>query len=175
MSIETRLANVERRLARTRLMNLGLLLGLTALVAGGAQSTQDTIRVKRLVIEDDGGNERVVIAGSEPVEGSETGVVAAGIWLKDAQGVVRLCSGVNSKNASYSQWRDVNGRTRVAALCSASGESSMQWLDAEGNLRIGGATLKNGDAAMMWLAPGNKSQIRVLTDKAGTAKFISGD
>ena len=43
------------------------------------------------------------------------------------------------------------------------------------NLRIGGATMNNGDAAMMWLAPGNKAQIRVLTDKAGTAKFLSGN
>jgi hypothetical protein len=82
MSIETRLANVERSLARTRLMNLGLLLGLSALIAGGAQSTSDKIVAKELSIVDNDGNERVVIAGDD------NGVASVRIF--DAEGIARI-------------------------------------------------------------------------------------
>jgi hypothetical protein len=167
MSIEARLDRVERSLARTRLMNLGLLLGLTALVAGGADSVQDSITVRRLAIVDEHGAERVILSADQGG--------AAGMWVKDASDRVRLSSGVSSNNASYSQWFDANGRSRLAAMCSPTGESSIQWRDAEGNLRIGGATQTNGEATMMWIAPGNKPQIRVFTDKSGAAKFYTGD
>ena len=65
--------------------------------------------------------------------------------------------------------------SQYSMVCNPNGESSVQWRDADGNLRIGSATQNSGDASMMWIAPGNKAQIRVLTDKEGTAKFLSGN
>lgn len=166
-TIEQRLASVERSLARTRLVNLGLLLGATALIAGGAQSTQDAITAKRLAIVDGEGRERIVLSGDD------NGTAA--IRVLDAQGVARISSGVASNNGSYTQWFDAEGRSRVAALCSQSGESSIQWRDANGKLRIGAATRNNGEGSMMWISPNGKPQIKVLTDESGTAKFLSGD
>ena len=146
---------------------LGLLLGLSALIAGGAQSTSDKIVAKELSIVDNDGNERVVIAGDD------NGVASVRIF--DAEGIARISSGVNKDNSSYTQWFDAAGKSRIAALCSPSGQSSVQWRDANGNVRIGGATMNNGDSTMMWMAPNGKPQIKVMTDTNGNAKFVSGD
>ena len=167
MQLEARLAKLERSLARTRLMNLALLLGLGLVVAGGAQSSSDEITTTRLTIVDEMGKERVVLSADQGG--------AAGMWVFDSEEKLRSVSGVAANNATISQWLDPQEHVRLSATCSPSGECSMQWRDAEDNLRIGGATLANGDATMMWIAPGNKPQIRVLTDKTGTAKFLSGD
>ena len=167
MNIETRLTSIERTLARTRLMNLGLLLAFTAVITGGAQSPQEIITAKQIVLVDGNGKERVVISGDD--EGM------AGMRIFDTEGVARVSSGVASNNSSYTQWFDAQGKSRLAALCSQSGECSLQWRDAQGNLRIGGATRNNGEGSMMWLAPNGKPQIKVMTDNSGTAKFISGD
>ena len=165
MDLETRIAAVESSLRRTRRTNLALLLGLTALVVGGAQSQPDILTARQINVVDAQGHERVIITGDD------NGM--AGVRIFDAAGQVRVSSGVAADNSSYTQWFDTEGRSRLAALCSQGG--SLQWRDADGRLRIGGATLLNGESSMMWLAPSGKPQIRVLTDGNGTAKFLSGD
>lgn len=167
MDIETRLSAVETSLRRTRLLNRALLLGVTVLVVGAAQETQDTITARHLVIKDADDHERVVITGDDKG--------MAGIRIFDAAGKTRVSSGVAPDGTSYTQWFDTEGHSRIAATCMTSGQASMQWRDADGRLRIGGATMLSGESSMMWLAPNGKPQIRVLTDSNGTAKFLSGD
>ena len=167
MSMEQRIESLERSLARTRRLNLGLLLGLSALVVGGARSEPEVLTARELVIVDGEGRRRVMLTGDD--QGM------AGLRIFDEDGVSRISSGVAANNASYTQWFDSQGRSRLAALCSQTGESSFQWRDADNRLRIGAATLNNGESSMMWIAPNGSRQIRMLTDANGLAKFVCGD
>jgi len=90
-SVEDRIATLERSLRRTRFTLRALILGVLLVVAvgfvqGGTQTT-DEVRTRRLVIVDDSGNERIVLAQDLPT-GQRTSR-ATGLTLFDDKGSER--------------------------------------------------------------------------------------
>ena len=78
-TLASRLDRVERSLSRVRGTNLVLIAALAALVVGGANSQQDTMSVRRLVVVDSNGKERLVLDGEDANK-------AAGLAWYDEEG-----------------------------------------------------------------------------------------
>lgn len=149
--IEDRIASLERSLRRARLTFRGVAVCLFLAVAvgftQGSAETTDEVRTRRLVIVDDDGHERIVLAQDPP--DTDRMVRAAGLTLFDAKG---------SERAGFSTMED---GSVVLALDAPAG------VGAPMRDRIGLKVYPDGSAYVMLIDNLTRAVVKLESDGSG--------
>ena len=150
MNLEHRVAMLEqtnRRHEQTNRRYRWCMIGLAALLlltvgVGAVQVGEDgQLVLKRLVIEDDEGRERIVLGTWATGQAS--------IQHLDANGKRRIDASTFSDGRAGITHFDANEKRRIAAATLADGNAAVWHYDANEKVRIGATTLADGNAAIV--------------------------
>ncbi len=138
---EGRIERLEREMRRLRswILVLGIVLA-TTFILGATQGTPDELTLRKLIIVDDDGKERIV-AG-------RTGGGGVGLTHYDRDGKVRIAAVTFPTGEANLSHYDGDGQMRIAAMTNANGEAAVYQLDRNGTVRISAQTLPDGSAML---------------------------
>lgn len=144
MNTTQRLERLERTVRRQRVA-IGLILaGLGLAVLGGMQELPVTeLALRKLVIVDDKGRERIVAEGGTKEPGVAT------LAHLDEHGIPRIFTGTFPGGTASLMVADKLGKGRLVAATYAGGSASLVCADAKEAIRIATGTRANGSAELM--------------------------
>ena len=136
-----RFEQLEREMRRLRSWILVLAIALIGGCAiGAAQGMPDELTLRKLIIVDGDGKERIV-AG-------RTGGGAVGLMHYDQDGKMRIAAVTFPTGEANLSHYDGDGQMRIAAMTNANGEAAVFQLDRNGKVRISAQTLPDGSAML---------------------------
>ena len=148
---EDRIERLEREMQRLRSWILVLAIALIAGCAlGAAQGMPDELTLRKLIIVDDDGKERIV-AG-------RAGGGAVALTHYDRDGQARIAAVTFPTGEANLSHYDGDGQMRIAAMTNANGEAAVSQLDRNGKVRISAQTLPDG-SAMLGLNDGKEQPV----------------
>ena len=154
MTIEQRMELLERTNRRWRRLACTMAVLIVAAVGiGAAQMNEDELVLRKLVIQDEEGRERIVL---------DTNRHGAGMTYYDANGKGRIESGTKVTGDAWTTHFDANGKKRIVSATYPSGNASIYHSDANGNTRIVSATLADGHASTFWSEYDANGKIQVV-------------
>ena len=158
MTIEERMEFLERTIRRWRRIACTMAVLVVAGVGiGAAQMNEDELRLRKLVIEDDKGGDRIVLDGVADI-------LTSRIHLRDEKGRDRIVLSASSIEATIVQL-DAKGNPRVRSSTLNHGTARIIHSDANGKTRISSGTFTDGLAGTTWLeydANGKRQPVKIL-------------
>ena len=163
MTIEQRMEHLEFEIERLNLRNrrwrrlactMAVLI-VASVGIGAAQMNEDELTLRKLVIQDEEGRDRIVLKTSER---------GAGIVHLDANGKMRISSDTNANGLAFTSLYDANGEVRISTMIVV-GLAKTSLSDANGEARIVSATSADGEAFTLWSeydANGKIQPVKVL-------------
>lgn len=187
--LDDRLQRLEKAIGRWRplaLFTLVLVLLLAAAVPFAGLLFSGTLsgKVKRLVVVDAEGRERIVLDGAtvelfnaegDPRLRLTTGKREGHLSVVGVGGHDRLQLGLDEHNAIRQVLRDKTERERITLSVDDAGRASGEYRDVLGRLRIEHVTYDRGDAASIWRDGRERQRIAALIEPEGAAKFLLSD
>ena len=174
MTIEQRMEHLEFEIERLNLRNhrwrrlactMAVLIG-AAVGIGAAQMNEDELTLKKLVIQDGEGRNRIVL---------DTNFLFAGITHYDANGKIRINSSTLASGYASTSLYDPNGKPRIRSGTLADGSTKTIYLDANGEERIGSGTTADGSTAIALSDANGEVRIRSGTYPSGNASMTHYD
>jgi hypothetical protein len=163
MDLEKRVARLERSSRGWRAIAIG---SLVTLMLGGAMAMRpadpDELTVRKLVIVDATGRQRIVLSGS-------------GMILADESEHPRIVMATLDNGAAAVQHFDADGRRRIATGTFPDGGASTLLLDTDRRVRLESGTYENGEARLAQFDPAGLPRLTAVTDGKGHATIEQSD
>jgi hypothetical protein len=157
MTIEERVARLERSNRRWRLLAVSALalLGTGGLLAM-RPAEPDELTLRKVVIVDAQGRQRVVLSGS-------------GLIFADSEEIPRIVMATLDNGASAIQHFDAAGRRRIATGTFPDGGASVLQMDTERRVRLESGTYPGGDARIAQFDASGLPRLTAVTGSDGAA------
>lgn len=163
MDLETRVSQLERSSRRWRAASICL---AAMAVLGGTLAMQsagpDELTLRKLVVVDADGRQRVVVSGS-------------GLIFADEQEHPRIVLATLDNGAAAVQHFDPEGRRRIAVGTFADGGASVLHLDPERRIRLESGTYPGGVARTTQFDASGLPRLTATTDARGHATVEHAD
>jgi len=165
MTIEERIEQLERTNRGWRRLACAMAVLILAVVSIAAMSKdEDELVLRKLVIQDEQGRQRIVMASKEGaahirsydadakmrIDVVTTRDGSASIEHYDANGKKRLAAGTLANEQAFVQHFDTNDKLRMVGGTTPDGKAAIQHNDANEQKRILTATLPDGSAVTAW-------------------------
>ena len=184
MTIEERMEFLERTIRRWRRIACTMaVLVVAAIGIGAAQMNEDELMLRKLVIQDEEGHDRIELdtfggtarirhydTNGKPRIDSGTSMDGnASITHYDTNGKPRIDIGtLPDGNASIAHF-DANGKTRIINITSSDGQAGISHSDSNEKMRIITVTYPDGKASITHYDTNEKTRIASVTDPNGDA------
>ena len=137
-----RIESLEREVQRLRTSLLVLAVALVAMFALGAtKGTPDVLKLRRLVIVDEAGKERISATAYPGV--------ASALTLTDSNGKPRIALSTTPDGKATIGHIDENGKTRFSSSTDPNGVAGFSISDANEDMRISVSTSPGGTASIL--------------------------
>lgn len=160
--IHTRVIRLERGVRQQRLALMVVVGVVGVVILGGAfrqPTTQDELRLQRLVIVDGQGRERIIADGGSLY------------WL-DENGLRRMSAATGAGDITVFSLADSEGRPRLLATTDEpNSRSGLALLDNDGELRFDLTTGPDDAASMLAYDTKGTKRILLVTDTEGCARI----